>query len=705
MSTHRLIKKNPDHTGREDVATLRSLAKRIGIYSVFALLMGTTAILGSLDFITFLWFGGDKSYPYGRPMPPGPYDDLLSGPDIWRHIMVSEWASRSVTLASLLIRTSIAAQALVCTAMLAALSLQWRQVQLSDAAPLSLLRYSNSGPTSLILPLWGSRRSLKPMTSLLVILLTSTTLVSNITSTALLSDLRQTMLPGNEKNTRVLFGQSYPLTMGVGISDYWVSRPTQYPSFAEEGLRNQPWPAPGMHEIGPFARTMIPISPVEDRSNVFLYSGPVKSLSMTSRCIKPRLQISDKSFTRTANDFTYEISGTVFLDLDEETMSVFELQDDKLNSSGRNFQCAFSGRWTDIPKQGYVTLCNIPSIINGTVDLGNYTVGPQRYASARDILFLHMTPSGFNKSPENLSEWTFFEDTVAEENSAIIWRATVCSNSGVERFKRLIVQRSNNVTEPIIMLNTSTQRWSTDLIRKQLDSSRIDYTLGERGLLHVTGYPQGRLPLSPEQEKIQPTTWSYGALSSEELNYRLHICSYCNLSGDHIESSQAALFMDILEESDHPALAIQAITMLHATMEYYNSLVTADLEDSTAIVRPFVLTLRPVLGWGYWTVTAILASHLAVVLTIVSLYIHASEKTALLGHAWGVVSQLRSEDTDFIFEDGACRTDKEVKEMLKKKSLEEERVVLATDDDGTYRIRMCTGSCDDASTARSRGST
>lgn len=160
------------------------LAKRIGYTSSIFLLLTYIATIASFVFITWLWYA-DHDNP------------------TWRRITLNNWTTRAVTIASIALRTSFTTHGLICTSMLAAIALQQGEVPLRNAALVSLLRYTNSGPQSLVLSLLGRRGRTFHITSVILLGIFATTLLINVTSTALLSDLRFHTLPGFRTHTTV----------------------------------------------------------------------------------------------------------------------------------------------------------------------------------------------------------------------------------------------------------------------------------------------------------------------------------------------------------------------------------------------------------------------------------------------------------------------------------------------------------------------
>ena len=95
------------------------------------LLASTLAELAVIGFLGFLWFA-----------------DLHNG--FWHQIMVTGWATRAVSISTLVLRSAIDLQAGVAAAMLAALVLESSTVGLRHAAQISTMRAGSPQPRALL---------------------------------------------------------------------------------------------------------------------------------------------------------------------------------------------------------------------------------------------------------------------------------------------------------------------------------------------------------------------------------------------------------------------------------------------------------------------------------------------------------------------------------------------------------------------------
>ncbi|XP_044724121.1 uncharacterized protein HRG_02017 [Hirsutella rhossiliensis] len=139
---------------------------------------------------------------------------------LWNTIVLSGWATRTVTISSIFIRIAISLQSGLITAMLASMIIENRGVYLPQLPALSIMRSVSSGAHNLMEPLASGPRDLEQLCyGALAILVLATSLASNFTSTLLLADFGTVDVPAAAKHEAVPAGidKTYETT-GV---DYW----------------------------------------------------------------------------------------------------------------------------------------------------------------------------------------------------------------------------------------------------------------------------------------------------------------------------------------------------------------------------------------------------------------------------------------------------------------------------------------------------
>lgn len=104
---------------------------RLGKFSTAVLAASFVVYLTCLAFLTFLWMADTNN-------------------TVWRKNVVDEWMTRSVTISSLILQSTAAIQGILATSMLAAVLIQTYAVPLPSAAAVSIMRFDNTGPWSLL---------------------------------------------------------------------------------------------------------------------------------------------------------------------------------------------------------------------------------------------------------------------------------------------------------------------------------------------------------------------------------------------------------------------------------------------------------------------------------------------------------------------------------------------------------------------------
>ena len=121
---------DPKHD--ENAATKsNTLSRRLGWQAAVTIVLTALVTLAVVGFLGFLWFA-----------------DLSNS--TWHRIMVTGWATRAVSISTLVLRSAIDLQAGVAAAMLAAIILESTSVQLRNAAKVSTMRASSPQPRALL---------------------------------------------------------------------------------------------------------------------------------------------------------------------------------------------------------------------------------------------------------------------------------------------------------------------------------------------------------------------------------------------------------------------------------------------------------------------------------------------------------------------------------------------------------------------------
>lgn len=657
---------------------------RIGYYSIAVLVIGTLVILLAFAYVSFLWWSESSN-------------------STWHQIVLNSWVAPSVTLASLAIRTSISFQAIVSTAMVAALALQWHQVDIADSAAVSLFRFSNSGPSSLLRRLFGNGKRLLPSAGILALCLTLVTLASHATSTALVKDLGIAVVPGNIDPMDLAFGVNLTKLRFQTASDgdmrppaLWKRRPTQYASFAERTVAG-PVSGTKTHDTGVQIRAFLPLPSGEDRSRVHSYNGTLAGITMRTFCVRPIVDVTNttqqtfilgKENPDGTGVLKQQVTGTVTADPDEEWTDVFD------TSAGTEFEC-------NVQQYGLTvcTLASSPAVyLNLTkVDMGPLApflrglVGnPTAYDSSKPAITVdsYLVWQGVSGVEEH-AEWT--NVSIDRDDGSPSHKLSLCTTVLRDQYMDVSASRSSNATEPSMGWtkspgNNFSETIDTTPIREQLGVVGTSSDPQKRGILSLDSWTD---PTSlPEYFSSLP---KMGMLRMANMDYKFQWSLYSqgvatnwtdawDWTDSGFDYYIYKIVNDILNNTDHPSLMLQAFTTMQYSEAYYNDIVAFDLQDPDATIQYFVSAVVPIRRRGYWAVAVIIVCHLVLVLGIVGLYIAWGGPGNILGQAWSSVTQLRSQEMGHIFQNGDILMDEDVKKLLKKQGVRKRRVGLVHDD-------------------------
>lgn len=318
-----------DHLPREKGS---GLVSRLGKLSIAVLVSSFALCFGCLAFLSFLWAADTNNA-------------------VWRSIVLAGWTTRSITISSLVLRWATATQAVTCTSMLAAVLLQACAVPLPTAAAVSIMRFDNTGPWSLLGRMRAEWHHGSVSIALLAVLLSFTTLSLQFTSTALLSQVGIASLPVAISVPQRYYGTDPDgPTFGSQISavrSYLETTPNGYPAFAEwvsnatvsdttaQHGEFAPNSSPGIRDTGTVVRAFLPIDDADERSRVTEYQGFGTAVDVRVVCMRPKL-----------TNVVYSIGSgfrvTGLADNDQEPLGLLQDVDDQGSSNfSMSFDCGF----------------------------------------------------------------------------------------------------------------------------------------------------------------------------------------------------------------------------------------------------------------------------------------------------------------------------------------------------------------------------
>jgi hypothetical protein len=653
----------------------RTFWHKTGIYALCVLSLGTVMLLLALSFLTFLWKGVGATATYN--------DSKMAS--AWRTIMMKAWASRVVTLSSLVIRLAIAAQAGVATSMLAALLLERSGVPVHSVAKVSLIRSSNTGPhhlASLFL------RTFPRVHGIVVVLILFTmvlsTLLSQFCSTVLLSDLKPAMIVAETNVTAIPFGRHYDpfsLTVYQGI-DYWATKPPSYPAFAEYSKPSEQTDV--SFHTGKMHRALLPFSDPLQRSLVRNYSGMTTVTNLQTVCV--RLTIQAKVWTGgRAPTLVGRISGSPPTQV---------LQDNPIfKAIEGDFNCTIPIKWEDAQitkrsrKEWTTGLCRIVGdndrdwIYGGAFLFLNLTKGEWP-------TWLELPSRRLHNVSSDRTNWVW--QYMASPSAGLELSASLCWIEGDTRDMYVDISSDHSRTEPTLDWNIAQSDYDSTAIRTQLGASKNSN--GQQPTFHERGI----LNLSPDLGRNitgSNTTMTFERMAIQtgyHINTTAVMCTYCTInslgaiqgSSFWVHRVQVAVFQDILTSTFNPALALQAQYFTLLQMSYYD-FHPEMIITSQAAVDFFVEVLMPRTWNGYVAVVVVLVIHFLCVMLSVVLFV-VQTRYSLLGNVWSAIGQVTVDGTESaaIAASAGMRTDEEVQKDLRQATGYESLCRVSSADDG-----------------------
>lgn len=504
----------------------------------------------------------------------------------------------------LVLRASATAHAGLCTSMLAAVALEISGTGLSKACAISLLRFSNSGPQSLVLTLFSGSRKLRII--LLTILLTVTTTLLQLTSTILLFDIGAGLVRGNAQYRSLAIGfKSFAEQASYG-SNYWVTMPSNYYMFAEYRR-----PAPDYDDrwdTGVSKRAFISLPSSVERSSVGGISGDLPVLDTQVICIRPSM-VDAKLLRDQRRDVSVDNSNSFFLDgYSITSMGSGSAISNWTFRKKSTFNCSFPTQNpnNDDPKDLPVGFCQ--------VGLGNDSGGRG---------FLLFKPTGTEESwikYHNVTRSPVFQgngrwlDLVVPSGVDVGMSLALCYTNLALDILDTKAHSDEVLPEAQLTWNATQSRYDTREVRKQLET--LNYPVGKSHVLVLEKPPAG------SKSKVSSNyNWLTKSLSIKDKGTATFCvsCNYSFVAAFKTNRAHTAVFQDILEESDNPALALQSQFTTLFQMGYYDRRVEYDALSSV-VLTPFVTVLLPQRYQGFLVVVAITSVHSILVVVIVACF-------------------------------------------------------------------------------------
>lgn len=670
---------------------------RLGRTSLQTLFLGSLVLPLIFTFLAFLWVDSIK---LTVDQDPG---------KAWVNKLSTEWTTRLVTVSTAVMRTAVDFQATLATAMIAAIMLERIGIPLHKAPFYSMIRAVDVAPSNLLLATKLRFKRVKLDTFLIYTIITVEVLVtiaSQFLSTILLSDFTNAAVPSPVNITMV------PILApeGPDLRSLWLLSPSTSWTFAEESSGPLVMKA-NFHDTGHTYRTLLPLEDDDERPKLRKFAGPLPIIDHRVTCLSPSL--TNLTFDTDNASFVQirpRLLGTAFVNATSYPMLRIRKGDNE--AQGEKFTCALpTGDELD-PSKRQLTLCWPRSMNRQDHDdsanrswnitmedpLVNMDDYPGKVARSQVILvidvsntsalidsYLSSGPPSF-RAAGNDGPWAVLKNNRNDE----ALRVTTCVTEMSYRTFEAKIQSSWDAREPRVTLRRGSpggsSGYNTQALRRQLGATLAPDTFSERGILTLeprsewTALNETKFNLVNDTrgKSGQDTPWYFADTLTTALPFQLND-SFVFISntapglrvpsegvmfahGYHVD-----VFQDTLNDTKSPALALQAVLTRMTQMMYYDRIGQFD-DLRTADTSFATTTFLPVRWKGFVGAMAIIATHLAIVITITILFLKVTEHSHIGGY-WQAISQVVTEDTIPILEHRDSMRDKEIKGCAKDGSL------------------------------------
>ncbi|KAH7397160.1 hypothetical protein BKA66DRAFT_594444 [Pyrenochaeta sp. MPI-SDFR-AT-0127] len=613
-----------------------SLKQRLGLYIICALVASTIVIIGFVGFIVFLWTSDSTN-------------------SVWLNIVLAGWIPRIITITTLTLRWAVTVQAGVATSMAASLYLNGFQVSLPSVAAVSLLRFENTGPRSLLQHFTVRSQPKTLFLSGIVLLLSITTLLLQFTSTALLSDVGAGNITQPLPNTNISYGMgSSPYTVQVQSIGYLGTKPLVYPAFAEY---TEPAIAiDAVADTGLSIRAFLPFDQQSQRESLRSFSGNATIIDTRVVCMRPDLTNLNLTTLNGAPRITGSVTGSSAIPARFNGAQLM---------NGSAFDCMWAKQGIIETPEWPIALCSVNTTDLVMISEFDPLVLPEYTAAPTGSAWLLFNSTG------SFADWAEVGNVmsttpVTEVVPIDVWaemrtdypklalRATLCYTAFDIQDTSVKVHRSGgSPKEAVLHWHNETSTFDTTEIRRQLGATSSYH--GPRNVFALEKKPSWQQPASmvpnPSGGLIsnnQPTspqlitTYALQGVSGTP-DEPIMLCAFCQPGGKiRTHPLHSAVVSDILKDTLNPALAVQAFFTTLFSMAYndrvfqFNVAATANTTVDVVVIMPQ--------GHRFFSIVLVLiVLHVVIVAALTTMFI-VSEHNSLLGSAWSALSQLNHEE-------------------------------------------------------------
>ncbi|KAH6682292.1 hypothetical protein F5X68DRAFT_137856 [Plectosphaerella plurivora] len=635
----------------------------------------------------------------------------------WVYILESSRASSLVTICTALIRTIVTLQSGLATAMLASIIIERVGAPIWHIPLLSILRATASTPTSLISTV--ARRPRRRDSSLLtiqgiIVLEFLLVLGTQFFSTILLSDFKNISIRGPLKHTNAMVEPDYRALE----SSFWSFPSSTAYTFAENSenfVRNADF-----EDTGHTYRAFLPFLEEPDRLALRWYNGPAMVMDNRVVCISPSLD----SLSWTWGGF---LEGNVSWEAQDSFLDNGELKRSP-------FRCALptNNQWRT------ATICylNAPSwegILRDEVgppitlpeEVELDRTSPYSYNEGSTITLTLFTTiwsdiadhPDYNRSAplpvEVLRQdgpWTILGNSSSP--TLVTLQVSACLTGLGHDIYNVTMNRSLEVSEPKVTIDVQhTQSknatdksagggvfFNTSDVRHQLGAFPKPKSLEERGLLSLSprkDWGVGRREIyevnvtewtptrnfADSLEAALPRTRNSNDTTEKHKNHGVPYLRFSrlgsNYGNDVSDSILSSLYLDTLNETNSPALALQVVMTKLSQTWFYTTLplLYSTKETEEVEIASSSLTFVPTRRRGLLCAVAIVLGHLVLVFLTAFGFAFGTQRS-LIGNSWPAVSQVGEHSVVAeVLGRASDMRDEDVRQWVKERTAKEDYVM------------------------------
>ncbi|KAI1754347.1 hypothetical protein F4782DRAFT_539171 [Xylaria castorea] len=625
------------------------LSESLDIFGLAILFGGSLLILVAIAMLTLLWLGGGLSPEAGNAL------------STWRNLVLRGWTPQSITLVSLTIRTTVTAQAAVCTSMLAGILIEKHFVPRTQVAQLSILRGINDGPMSLMRLLISSRcfKLFTRVDSLIMYILLLGGIALQFSSTLLLLDVQSTSVTSSTSPllTQSLYDPAQELRSST--AHLYMKQQPVFAAFGESRTNSLVAPdAYGFSDTGLIEQAFLPFRSPTDRMSLRYYEGQAS-------IFKSRYQ----------TDFWGEWEDYVASLMASSKQPPY----DSAECPPLSFRCEVPGAADGSGWQS--SLCLVTGVC-GSLKSGDKgpEVGVVDPWSVNSTIYLWQSidESGTTKEHPVIVEATAdqgeWRSYVVAPNLFV--NVSLCFHDFNVDHTHVNMKALGIITEPQVTYSPQNGAPDTSVVRAHLgaDSSQSEY--GERVILQLTrqSVPLGANSTTDQDEdRSLARNYTISQLQSLiraeligglEANIMIVICGYCVSAGEILHEETVSVLEDIINFTGRAADVIQTYVSIISSSIYYDfqkTFITSE-EPQVSLVHT-VLTANNCKRRngcaGFSSVMALLLVHMTCVGVITVLYVRQT-RFSRYGNIWHAVSQLSSAELSDTVETSKHQADKVV---------------------------------------------